>query len=1089
MKKNIIAIFIGLFLPLGSAWATITINSVTFNGGASTTVSGGSSVVMTVTATTVWDGNEDSDEWHATEYIIGNEPPVCTTPDHHNHDAGTYTESYTISAPSSDGDYTVQVIAYNEKKCTKGFSDSFPVNNAIIVGTGIPQVAASCTDVFPSGVSNSSTKGKIKIEKNVRIDGAGASLPTTELDVDGSSRCDLSVCAESGSTSLPVSITIKRGDKSDGDYKLNKNSTDTVGNNNDYQFDKFEVEEFSSITFSTDQSVYYFDDKVEIKKNSIVNFAPGDYWFNDEFKISEGVGINIVPNGTVRIFVKKKIEIDKNASINNSPGSDPSNLLFYSQDDIKIKEGVGVSAYLYSDKKIEIDKNSVLTGGASASDELKVKQGTQINFQSAESADFGEFCEGGAADVASYFISSNSPAATCEAAQITVSPRDSDGNPISSDGTTITLTTDIANDGWSVITGGSTITNGNEYTFTGGETSVVLGLQKTTPATLNVSVSDGEASSSAISVQFLDVVLRLSDLSNNDLPNMIAGITTNAKLSAIRKNTTTGACVAALANQTDLPVEFAYECNNPVTCIISRDLEISGSPIDENNNGAVGDYQSLDLDFNANGESFFTVNYFDVGLITVHAQMDIPASGVNPALSNVSGTSQFVVKPHDLVITQVESNDATPQSNPATTSSGTGFVAAGEDFTVRVQALNFNDRITPNFGKETGTSESVELNFDTLIFPAGVNGSLAAGTFALTSTDGELEATDVRWSEVGTFTANASIFDGDYLGSGDVTGTTSGNIGRFYPDRFTLSVDSVMDSCMSGTSFSYLGAPFDVDFTVTAERTAASGGGAVLNYDSVLLFPTADLDPVAENNNDGSNLTPPLITIATSDWVNGVYTVNDANASVDKGNAAQTPLSLLSVGLKVNDTLDSREFDTLDMNAATAVDCSVATDCDARQLAGTLNMRYGRLFTQDVHGPESTSLPVPFNTQYWDGSWLLNTDDNCTAIPRTLISFSGVAADIVNPADLVAILGTSDAIFDSITATDVMFNNGDAGLLFSASGIPGNIPVDVDLSSMQWLQYDWDENGSLDTDVPTATVTFGSYRGNDRIIYWQEVLN
>ncbi|WP_338021783.1 DUF6701 domain-containing protein [Alkalimarinus coralli] len=42
-----------------------------------------------------------------------------------------------------------------------------------------------------------------------------------------------------------------------------------------------------------------------------------------------------------------------------------------------------------------------------------------------------------------------------------------------------------------------------------------------------------------------------------------------------------------------------------------------------------------------------------------------------------------------------------------------------------------------------------------------------------------------------------------------------------------------------------------------------------------------------------------------------------------------------------------------------------------------------------------------------------------------------------------------------------------------------------------WLKYDWDGSGSISgsVDAPSATATFGRYRGHDRIIYWREVSN
>ena len=61
---------------------------------------------------------------------------------------------------------------------------------------------------------------------------------------------------------------------------------------------------------------------------------------------------------------------------------------------------------------------------------------------------------------------------------------------------------------------------------------------------------------------------------------------------------------------------------------------------------------------------------------------------------------------------------------------------------------------------------------------------------------------------------------------------------------------------------------------------------------------------------------------------------------------------------------------------------------------------------------------------------------------------------------------------------------------FSApeAGNMGTIDVSVDLSPFSWLQYDWDNDGSLGNH-PDVSASFGSYRGHDRIIYWREISN
>ena len=46
--------------------------------------------------------------------------------------------------------------------------------------------------------------------------------------------------------------------------------------------------------------------------------------------------------------------------------------------------------------------------------------------------------------------------------------------------------------------------------------------------------------------------------------------------------------------------------------------------------------------------------------------------------------------------------------------------------------------------------------------------------------------------------------------------------------------------------------------------------------------------------------------------------------------------------------------------------------------------------------------------------------------------------------------------------------------------------VDITLETPDWLKFDWDDDlGTVDTN-PTATATFGIYRGRDRIISWEE---
>jgi MSHA biogenesis protein MshQ len=451
------------------------------------------------------------------------------------------------------------------------------------------------------------------------------------------------------------------------------------------------------------------------------------------------------------------------------------------------------------------------------------------------------------------------------------------------------------------------------------------------------------------------------------------------------------------------------------------------------------------------------------------------------------------------VITVIESNGAPATSNPATTTGSPGFLPAATAFRIVVEARNADNNRTPNFGNET-TPEGIVINFDSLVYPAGgVDGAIsAADVFSATATAGAFENTAISWSEVGTFRAYASIADdGDYLGAGDVTGTTSGNIGRFYPASIQLSGESVDNSCISG-GYSYFSEP-DIDVSYTLEARNASGN-RVLNYDNNdIAYNTGNVIYAAEDNDDGTDLSARLNNLDALVWDDGIASFSDTTVSFERDIDAMSgnrltdgPFTQLHIGIVIDSssTLDNENISGLDMHPGEADDasnCVIANNCTYKMIGNTLDARFGRLFTRDTHGPESAPLKVPFQTEYWtNGQFVINTSDSCTRIARTDIAFDTETIDINLDAPVGA--GTTTGSFANLDATHITMSAGDAELLFSAPNTSGSFPLDVDLTLMPWLRFDWNQNGDHgdDAQLPAATVSFGHYRGHDRIIYWQE---
>ena len=156
-------------------------------------------------------------------------------------------------------------------------------------------------------------------------------------------------------------------------------------------------------------------------------------------------------------------------------------------------------------------------------------------------------------------------------------------------------------------------------------------------------------------------------------------------------------------------------------------------------------------------------------------------------------------------------------------------------------------------------------------------------------------------------------------------------------------------------------------------------------------------------------------------------------------------------------------------------------------------MYFGRLVLPNAHGPESATLEARLHTEFWSGSaWVQMTSDSCSAIAQTDIRFPEGSID--NPANRSVPLGSgaTNASFLDTSSGAINFVGGDAGLSFSAPGAgnTGQFNIDIDLSNYPWLRFDWNQD-SLHDDaaLPSAEISFGSYRGHDRIIYWHEVFN
>ncbi len=683
--------------------------------------------------------------------------------------------------------------------------------------------------------------------------------------------------------------------------------------------------------------------------------------------------------------------------------------------------------------------------------------------------------------VIGYSFSHANVGITCETAMVTVTAMGEDGPIAPPAGTHVDLAASSPTAAW---LGGA----GAAHVFTGDEDdySFIRYLQQPQAGAMTLSASDGNVVG-ASSIEFVDAAFLFhGDTDLNPIPTQVAGVEDSSVIiRAVRTDDETGACVARV--QGALNVNFGFECTNPTSCVTGGpSFLLNGSAIGRNNAGSSSTLTPVPVNFNGAGIAAIPIQYNDVGRVRLHARVTLPEDEDGPLVSVPGVSNDFVVKPYAIKITSTD---------PGYSADG-GFVAAGEDFAVRLRSENAAGALTPNFGNETlpiggsAPKDNIVVEFGGVTYPAGGEGDesdfTSGGGFQSVG-GGIFEAVGFSWDEVGEITLTSAL--SDYLGEGPVAQVTSGAIGRFYPHHFAITESSVSHAC-NFTDQIYLGHRA-VAITYTAE--ARNEGGVITrNFDSDLLSAgelVANSDFYAEEGDttfleveDRVDVDPPSYT-----WQDGGSEVETLGV-IERGLGREAPLTQVSWGVDITGGLGSRRLVGLDMDAVSSGDCTADDSCTSKRLTGQPELRYGRLVLDSSFGPESANLPVKLATEYWDGTRFVPAfDDNCTKIPVAAIEFNGNAIGVTIPSRTVTIGGaTTTGDYPYLDASEGMvgFATGKAGQYFTAPGAEMEFPIQVDLNAHEWLV----DSDYTSDNVLRALIKFGSYRGHDRIIYWREVL-
>lgn len=466
--------------------------------------------------------------------------------------------------------------------------------------------------------------------------------------------------------------------------------------------------------------------------------------------------------------------------------------------------------------------------------------------------------------------------------------------------------------------------------------------------------------------------------------------------------------------------------------------------------------------------------------------------------------------------------------NPgAASASGDAFLAAGRSFDVTLQAKahqkgdDSNDDGIPDNHDGADPTDNADLsdNADTTAFGNGpapdvaVTADLVAAPsspsepgfsdpVAATSFSNGKATVSATYPEVGSISILADI-GGAYLGRAAKVIGRSGYVGRFHPERFTVqpSDGSFASQCHG---FVYSGQPDGYDTAPEIEITpraydGAGTGSPVNNYRE--QWQRLEVGDVSRN-------------FPTEDDGNGLSVSVDVKNPTDPSSPELMPRGdgrmdyIFGADEYTYDKVDDARINPFDSDLVLKVDgiddgdAQMAPDQKPVELkpAG-VEIRYGRIRLDNVYGPENLNLTLALRAEYWkDGRFRLNTADESTVPP----SESGEGCFQYNP------WGESDGGDIKIVSPDVADNprtedpadfpamqeyglkagepKEDNDILVRSARDPVD-PKDrqsvVELLNVdEWLKP-LDDNGN--PRKPSATATFGVYRGHDRIIYWREV--
>ncbi|MBY7838951.1 MSHA biogenesis protein MshQ [Vibrio fluvialis] len=418
--------------------------------------------------------------------------------------------------------------------------------------------------------------------------------------------------------------------------------------------------------------------------------------------------------------------------------------------------------------------------------------------------------------------------------------------------------------------------------------------------------------------------------------------------------------------------------------------------------------------------------------------------------------------------------------------------------------------VTQNFFSDNSQLAALAVLSHQVAQPADGNDGTLDGTLEQLNTTGinstYLPFSGVSWSEVGVLCVNADI-SGSYLGMTVNQGYR--DIGRFYPAWLSITENS-WDYADDHNGFVYMNQTIPYRFTVEAQNMQSD---ATTNYSAFSQALIADVKLLAVDS-DGEELSDRIdeydlqLWDGAGDgaWSGATLSVSNDFTFLKQQQSASPYTSSVDgpyqsgFGLRVSDKVDGVDFVSPDLE----LKASTTLLDTGKRFTTQPDIRYGRMVLGDVGGTSVSTVNVPLRVEYWQGSrFAINADDSGSyfATPNEYVckqtvwptSGSGSSSKLIGsdtPSSWAKVAsGKSSVVFATPASSDetadvreqVRFwlrldDDARSSPQLSESGVN----CGAQYTSQPWLQYNWRDKGDED---PSAVVTFGIHRGNDKVIF------